>query len=155
MLSLWRRHLAKCKPGQKKGRAHTGCSCPIWCDGEVDGVRVRKSMDTRDWARAIRNLGKIEDPSYGLRPCVQPGCNEMVQSGRCTRHTREIQRAITAYHDTHQDTAESTKRSRRRTLRTLEEFTSARGLKTIDQIELEHLNALRAADQRACLDERA
>ena len=124
----------------------------------MDGVRVRKSMDTRDWARATRNLGKIEDPSYGLRPCVQPGCNEMVQSGRCARHTREIPRAIAAYHDTRQDVAESTKRSRRRTLRTLEEFTSApaRGLKTVDQIELEHPERTtgRAAYQRPHLDER-
>jgi hypothetical protein len=49
MLSLWRRQVASCKPSQEKGRKHTACSCPIWCDGEVNGVRVRKSMDTRDW----------------------------------------------------------------------------------------------------------
>jgi len=143
MLSLWRRHLADCKPGQKKGRAHTGCNCPVWCDGEVDGVRVRKSLDTRDWQRAGRKLSQIEDPSYGLRPCGHPGCNEMVASGRCARHTREIPRAIAAYHDAHQDAAESTKRSRRRTLRNFEEFITARGLKAVDEIELEHLNAFR------------
>jgi site-specific recombinase XerD len=102
-------------------------------------------MDTRDWARAMRNLGKIEDPSYGLRRCIQPGCNEMVETVRCTRHTREIARAVKAYHDMHQDAAENTKRSRRIALRWLEEFTVARGLKTVDQIELEHLNEFRAA----------
>ena len=159
MLTLWRRHLKACEhrgsecsascskkhPEGWHGKRWTKCSCPIWCDGDVAGARVRKSMDTRDWARAMRNLGKIEDPSYGLRPCVQPGCTEMVESGRCTRHTREIARAVKAYHDTHQDAADSTKRSRRRTLRYLEEFAAASGLKTVDQIELEHLNAFRTA----------
>lgn len=144
MLTLWRRHLKAC-PHRTEGRLYTKCPCPIWCDGDVDGERVRKTMDTRDWGRAMRNLGKIEDPSYGLRPCVQAGCNEMVETGRCPRHTCEIPRAIASYHDTHQDAAESTKRSRRRALRYLEEFAAARGIDTVDQIELEHLNAFRTA----------
>src|SRR5215472_10413848 len=127
MLTLWRRHEADCAH-RDKGRKWTKCSCPIHCDGEVNGQRVRKSMDTRDWARAMRNLGKIEDPTFGLRQCTQPGCVELVERGRCTRHTREIPRAIAAYHDAHQDVCEGTRRNRRRVLRVLGEFTAARGL---------------------------
>ena len=55
MLSLWRRHLKTC-PYRKKGRECTKCSCPIWCDGDVAGKRVRKTLDTSDWARATRSL---------------------------------------------------------------------------------------------------
>src|SRR5262245_60903580 len=77
MLSLWRRHLKNC-PHRKKGRLCTKCSCPIWCDGDVDGKRVRKGLDTQDWGRATRKLAEIEDPRYGLRECVQPGCTELV-----------------------------------------------------------------------------
>ena len=143
MLRLWRRHLKSC-PHRKKGRPFTKCSCPIWCDGELDGKRVRKAMDTRDWARATRNLGKIEDPAYGLRPCAQPGCTEMVEGGRCAQHTREIPRAIAAYHQTHQDAAEGTKQSRKRTLERFEGFTATRGLSMIDRIDLEALNAFRS-----------
>src|SRR5215468_5727621 len=105
MLSLWRRHEAKC-PHKLKGRSWIKCSCPIWCDGEIDGRRVRRSLETRDWARATRNLGEIEDPTFGQPPkreCAQPGCGELVERGRCKRHTREIARAIAAYHDAHQD----------------------------------------------------
>ena len=66
MLSLWRRHLDNC-PFGAKGRKHTKCSCPIWCDGDVDGKRLRKSLETRDWARATRKLALIEDPSLVVR----------------------------------------------------------------------------------------
>ena len=41
-------------PFRRKGRAHTECGSPIWIDGEVDGKRVRESLETRDWQRAIR-----------------------------------------------------------------------------------------------------
>jgi len=61
MLSLWRRHLKSC-PHRKKGRPHTKCSCPIWCDGEIDGARCRHSLETCDWQRAIRKLAALEDP---------------------------------------------------------------------------------------------
>src|SRR5262245_61946578 len=100
-------------------------------------------IDTRDWARATRKLGKIEDPTYGLRPCVQPGCRELVESGRCVRHTCEISRAIGAYHDAHQDVCEGTQRNRRRVLRVFQEFATNRGLKHAHEIELDHLTAFR------------
>lgn len=100
-------------------------------------------MDTRDWARASRNVGKFEDPAYGLRECVQPGCTEMVKSGRCERHTRTIGRAITAYHDAHQDAAEATKRHRIRTLKAFEEFAAGRDFQTVDEVDLEALNEFR------------
>ena len=143
MLSLWRRHESKC-PYKGKGRVWTKCQCPVWCDGELDGKRVRKSMETRDWARATRNLVKFEDPTYGLVRCIQPGCMELVNSGRCERHTRTIGRAIAAYHDAHQDVSEGTRRNRRRVLRVFEHFIAGRALKNCDEIELEHLIALRS-----------
>src|SRR5579859_1575386 len=144
MLSLWRRHLKTC-PHREMGRTYIKCACPIWCDGEVDGKRVRQSVGTRDWARATRNLGKLEDRTFGLRPCAQPGCEELVERGRCPRHTRDLPRAIAAYHEAHQDAAEATKRHRRRTLELFQEFIAARGFASVDQIDLEVLNAFRSA----------
>jgi site-specific recombinase XerD len=145
MLSLWRRHEAKC-PHKQKGRTWTKCQCPIWCDGEVDDKRVRKSLETRDWARATRKLGTIEDPSINLRPCAQAGCYNLVEAGtRCEQHSRTVDRAITAFHDAHQDVSPSTKLNYRRVLRLLGEFAVARGITTVDRIDLETLNAFRAS----------
>ena len=84
VLSLWRRHLQNC-PHRKKGPSCIKCSCPIWCDGEIDGKGIRKAMDTRDWARATRKLAKIEDQTYGLQECEEPGCTEFVPRGRMAR----------------------------------------------------------------------
>jgi hypothetical protein len=36
MLTLYRRHLAGCKH-KAKTRERSKCSCPIWCDGQIDG----------------------------------------------------------------------------------------------------------------------
>jgi site-specific recombinase XerD len=142
MLSLWRRHVKDC-PHRRKGRGYSKCSCPIWCDGEIDGKRIRKAMDTRDWARATRNLAKFEEPTYGLRECAQPGCTELVERGRCPRHVRGISDAIRAYHDAHQDAAYGTRQSRKATLNNLEEFLNHRGVASVDQVDLETLNAFR------------
>jgi site-specific recombinase XerD len=143
MLTLWRRHESNCAH-KAKGRLWRKCDCPIWCDGIVNGERIRKSMGTRDWGRATRNLAKHEDPGYGLVRCIQPGCTELVESGRCVRHTRAVGRAIAAYHEAHQDAAEGTKYSRRRTLQHLEEFLADRDIRTVDQTDLETLNSFRS-----------
>jgi integrase len=65
MLSQYRRHEATC-PHAEKGTSHTKCTCPVWCDGYIDGKRVRKSLKTRDWARAKRIMAGLEaDVSEG------------------------------------------------------------------------------------------
>ncbi len=144
MLTLWRRHTAKC-PHRDKGREHDKCTCPFWCDGEVDGKRVRQSLKTRDRQRAIRNADAIENPGVDTRKnCAQPGCETKVDAGRCSRHTREIAKAIAAFHEANQDLELNTRRSHRNALTFLSDFLVARGLSTIDQVDLEALNAFRA-----------
>jgi hypothetical protein len=59
MLNLYRRHLSKF-PHRSKGRKYRKCSCPIWCDGEIDGKRCGKSVGLRDWARAVKHVEKWE-----------------------------------------------------------------------------------------------
>src|SRR6478672_5142695 len=58
-LSLYRRHLKIC-PHRGKGQNYTKCSCPIWCDGEVNGERYRRSVGLRDWARAVKRIEQWE-----------------------------------------------------------------------------------------------
>src|SRR5215813_714590 len=75
-LSLYRRHSAVC-PHRPKGQNYTKCSCPIWCDGELNGKRFRKSIGVRDWARAVKRVGTWEDKpkqagaAAGLHACIE------------------------------------------------------------------------------------
>jgi hypothetical protein len=61
MLNLYRRHLQKC-PHRAKGAGYTKCSCPVWCDGELNGERYRHSLGTRNWGRAGLRLAKLKAP---------------------------------------------------------------------------------------------
>lgn len=60
-MELYRRHTKDC-PKRKKGIGYTRCTCPVWVDGAnpVTGERVRRSLETRDWARAQQKLEKWE-----------------------------------------------------------------------------------------------
>jgi hypothetical protein len=49
-------------PKGKRVQDDTKCSCPIWCDGELNGKRHRQSLKTRDLATRNSELAAIEDP---------------------------------------------------------------------------------------------
>ena len=52
MLTLHRRHSAAC-PHAAKGRKWNRCKCPIHVSGVMEGVKVRKALETRNWQRAV------------------------------------------------------------------------------------------------------
>jgi site-specific recombinase XerD len=123
MLSLWRRHLKAC-PHRKKGRPYTKCSCPIWCDGEIDGARYRHSLETCDWQRAIRKLAALEDPQA---PRVKP-----------------VADAITAFENHILSLESSTQRKYKNVLAHLRAHCQKLGVRDIMQLTVEHLDAFRA-----------
>ena len=51
MLTIYRRHRKGCKQ-RTDGRGYRRCLCPIWVDGLLNGVEIRKSLRLRDWQRA-------------------------------------------------------------------------------------------------------
>ncbi|SRR6266851_2409838 len=59
MLTLYRRHKPTC-PHFSEGRSHHHCKCAIWADGVLAGREVRKSLRTRDWTKANRQVQKWE-----------------------------------------------------------------------------------------------
>jgi Phage integrase, N-terminal SAM-like domain len=145
MLILWRRHLQTCAH-RAKGRDYTKCSCPIWCDGELNGERCRQSLKTRDWQRAIRLAERLERPNSercDLVPCAQPGCNARVEQGRCAKHQRSLDKAIEDFFVAHPDLGHGTLRNYSRTLRFLEEHLSDRRLETLDEIAPEMIDSFR------------
>jgi integrase/recombinase XerD len=52
MLTLYRRHRAKCK---MKGR-RAKCSCPIWAQGVLHGEKIRESLDLTNWEAAQKRI---------------------------------------------------------------------------------------------------
>ena len=59
MLTLYRRHKPTC-PHFAEGRRYHHCKCAIWADGVLAGREVRKSLRTRDWTKANREVQKWE-----------------------------------------------------------------------------------------------
>ena len=51
MLTIYRRHRKNCTQ-KAQGRGYRRCLCPIWVDGWLNGVDMRKSLRLRDWQRA-------------------------------------------------------------------------------------------------------
>lgn len=54
-----RRHLDSC-PHKSRGRNYTLCQCPIWTDGDLNGKRFRRSLNTNDLTLALRRIGRLE-----------------------------------------------------------------------------------------------
>jgi integrase/recombinase XerD len=59
MLTLYRRHKPTCSHFSE-GRKHHHCKCAIWADGVLAGKEIRRSMRTRDWTKANRDVQKWE-----------------------------------------------------------------------------------------------
>lgn len=125
-LNLYRRHLPKC-PHRAKGATYVKCSCPIWCDGQLNGKRYRHSLGTRDWGRAGRRLAKLEEPG--------------------ARQPKPIKEAIEAFHTSVADHAISTRTKYKRVLRFFADLAVSRGLRNMDEIGVEDIDAYRASRQ--------
>lgn len=59
MPTLYRRHKPTC-PHFAEGRKSHHCKCKIWADGILGGQEIRRSMRTRDWTKANREIQKWE-----------------------------------------------------------------------------------------------
>lgn len=123
-LTLFRRHLDTCSH-REKGRNFTKCDCPIHCDGMVGTERVRRSLETTNWARARRRMQDIEDE---------------LSSGRTRKAVEEAAALFLAG----REVEESTGRKYRRIMNRLAEFCDRESLSTVDRVGLEHLDEYRA-----------
>ena len=97
VLTLYRRHSARC-PHAGQGRAWTRCSCPVWCDGTLDGKRIPRSLRTRNWNVAVRKaaewelIGEPIDPQ--VRPSIAQACAAFLQDMAAQNLARETQRKM-------------------------------------------------------------
>jgi hypothetical protein len=68
MLTTYRRHIKRCAH-RGEGRGYRRCRCPIWVDGFLNGVEMRKSLKLRDWEKAQQKIREWE--AEGI-PIEQP-----------------------------------------------------------------------------------
>lgn len=52
MLTVYRRHRAKCKLKSRKAK----CFCPIWVQGILRGEKIRQSLDLTNWEAANKKI---------------------------------------------------------------------------------------------------
>ena len=57
MLTVYRRHLSKCKFRSMGDRR---CKCPVWVHGKLDGDFIRQSLHTRNWEAAVNTVRSWE-----------------------------------------------------------------------------------------------
>lgn len=64
MLTLYRRHNPTCP--KVADRYWKRCTCPMWAEGTVDGIYIRRSLKTKSWEKALtkaREIEASEDPT--------------------------------------------------------------------------------------------
>lgn len=66
-INLYRRHSPDC-PHFGRGQNYTKCSCPIWCYGRLNDTEIRRSVKTRDWARAVKRVEAWERAPRAAKP---------------------------------------------------------------------------------------
>ncbi|SRR5258707_1965325 len=80
-LSIYRRHLKRCKQ-RHDGRSYRRCPCPVWVDGLLNGVEIRRSLKTRDWQSAHELVRQWEaDGKREERPApiaVKDACDKFI-----------------------------------------------------------------------------
>lgn len=138
MLSMYRRHLGKCPHQHLQGealheaqkRTKKKCSCPIWCDGELNSKRYRRSLKTRDWARAARRVEKLEARPEGTTAAPMPALAAAIDSYLADCRARNL--------------TDSTVRSYSKTLEHLTAFCATRGIALVQDIDLETLTDFRS-----------
>jgi site-specific recombinase XerD len=127
MLTIWRRHTSACR-FSSKGRDYLKCNCPLWADGYVDGKRVlRKSLGTRDMARARKKAVALESPDSRIYKSVADAVDNFLD--HCQSEGLKF----------------STYRKYRNTLMKLREFCAGRSIDSINELDTDVLDSFRAS----------
>jgi len=128
MLTLKKRHSKRCRY-RKKGSSQRECRCRWWVDGIAEnGKRVRKSLKTPDYGRALRRRAEMEDHLSG-------------------KPRKILEDAVAAFHQRHEQNQAETKRKYRRILGFLSQFCSNETARYVDQVGVETMD--RYAEWRA------
>jgi integrase/recombinase XerD len=130
MLTIYRRHRKDCSH-RTEGRAYRRCQCPIWVDGMLGGQEVRKSLAMRDWQKAQDHVREWEARETEPRSASEP---TTIQESKEKYLADANARCLN----------ESTIYKYRLLFRQLEAFAEKRGLRYLQELDLETLDSFRA-----------
>lgn len=129
MFTIWRRHTPNCR-FSSKGRDYLKCGCPLWADGYVDGKRVlRKSLGTRDMARARKKAVELESPDNRIYKSLSDAVDAFLDHGKSEGLTFATQRRY------------------RNTLAKLREFCTGRNVDSVNDLDTDTIDGFRAGRQ--------
>lgn len=74
MLTIYRRHRAKCKCTSRKAK----CFCPIWVQGILRGEEIRKSLDLTNWEAAAALVRDWEIEGHKDIPSVSGAMDRFI-----------------------------------------------------------------------------
>lgn len=130
MLTIYRRHTKNCEH-KAEGRKYRRCRCPIWVDGFLNGVEIRKSLEMRDWDKAqekIRDWEAEGEITRSEQPVtLEQACEAFLEDARA-RGLREP----TLY-------------KYRLLFRQIQEFAVQQGLRFLKEFDLSMLRKFRAS----------
>jgi len=130
MLTIYRRHRKNCEH-REAGRTYRRCRCPIWVDGFVGDLEIRKSLGTRDWQKAQETVREWEatanEPNSESGLITIPEACEKLEADAEARRLNEA----TVY-------------KYKLLFRQLKDFSSRRGLKYLSELNVDVLGTFRA-----------
>lgn len=131
MLGLYRRHQKHCQH-RPKGRGHLRCACPLWVDGRLNGERIHRALGTADWQEAQQIVRDLE---------TEPSCpDKRIQDSSLTLEQAWLRfLADLEVRKLH----ESTVRKYRLLKKQMLEFAIVKGLKLLNQLDIEALDEFR------------
>jgi integrase/recombinase XerD len=129
MLTIFRRHQKNCEH-REAGRKYRRCRCPIWVDGFLNGVEIRKSLELRDWEKAQLTIREWEavGTDTGQRQQsvpIEQACEQFLADAEARR------------------LRESTLKKYRVLLNQLRAFAGDRGCRFMEQLDLQPLRQFR------------
>jgi site-specific recombinase XerD len=132
MLTIYRRHRKECAH-RSEGRTYRRCRCPIWADGFLGTMEIRRSTGLRDWEKAqelVRQWeaeGKSTPVQQSEPVSIHQSCEHFLQDA-LARKLRE--KTVYKY---------------RLLFRRLEEFAEANGLRFLKEMDVATMRKFRAS----------
>lgn len=129
MLAMYRRHRKRC-PHQHEGRAYRRCQCTIWVDGTLHDVKIRKSLDVRDWQQAQSLVRKWEAENRQTEKVPKATVTQAWQDFLADAQVRGLR--------------DSTLRKYRLLKRQMDDFAGSSGLSYVADLDLATLGRFRS-----------